>query len=295
MIDGGTGSSHLKWEAVPKLTNPIFVAGFHGWSNAGSVSSDTLEYLMESLKPQVFAKLSLEPFINFTLDRPIGQIEDGVIHDLEPLFTELLFWHNPRGEHDLIFLLGKEPHFGWQCYARIFVEIMTKLNATRLYTIGGVQDTVSHYATPVISVVASSPYMVATTAPLEEGVRSAEYYGPVSIHSYLIERCTGAGMEAISLWGHVPAYLQKSPRVVAKIVTILNKAAGLQCPLDDLHQKAMELDRKINEAVRKDPNLKRLIQTIERETQSASRSGSDEKVIRLNDFLHRGPHDDSQQ
>lgn len=286
--------SALTWDVVPELTDPHCVAGFHGWSNAGGVSSDSLEFLIETLKPRAFARISHEPFVDFTLDRPVGHIEDGIIHELEPLETEVMYWKSPGGEHDLVLLLGKEPHVGWLAYASIIVAMMARLSAPRLYTVGGVQDTVSHYSPPVVSLVGSSPNVVAATAELGGGIRPAKYHGPVSIHSYLVQACADAGMEGISLWGHVPAYLQKSPRVVAQIVEILTRAAGVKCPVDALEQQAEEFDRWIQDALLKDPNLKRLVETIDRETPQSSPGGTD-NVIRMNDFLRRSPHDETNQ
>jgi proteasome assembly chaperone (PAC2) family protein len=282
----------ITWEYIPELRDPLVVVGFHGWCNAGNVSSDTIAYLIDTLKPTVFARLNEEPFINLTLERPIGHIEDGVIHDLEPMITDLLSWKNPDGEHDMVLMIGKEPHFKWPGYSRILLDAMVKLDVKRLYTIGGVQDTVSHTAAPIVSVVGSSPYVVAATARLDEGIRAAEYYGPVSIHSFLIRACIEVGIEAVGLWGHVPAYLQKSPRMVAKMVTILNNALGIQCPIEELNQKSIEMDRKIHDALLSDPNLKRFVETVERQSDPIDSAGHDDKVIRLNDFLHRDPQDD---
>jgi proteasome assembly chaperone (PAC2) family protein len=285
--------SPITWNSIPDLRDPLVVAGFHGWSNAGSVSSDTLEYLIDALKPRAFARLSDEPFINFTLERPIGQIEDGVIYDLESMTTDLLDWSNPDGDHDLILLLGREPHYNWPGYSRILLDAMVKLDVKRLYTLGGVQDTISHTAPPIVSVVGSSPYVIAEATRLDEGIRAAEYYGPVSIHSFLIQACTEAGIEGVSLWGHVPAYLQQSPRLVAKMIRILNNALGMRCPTEELTRKSVELDRKIHDALLRDPNLKKFVETVERQSDPTDRAGHDDKVIRLNDFLHRDPQNDS--
>ncbi|MDQ7782668.1 MAG: PAC2 family protein [Desulfomonilaceae bacterium] len=293
MNDREATTSPITWEYTPDLTDPVVVVGFHGWSNAGGVSSDTVEYLIDALKPRRFARLSEELFINCTLERPIGHIEDGVIHDLESMNADLHDWNNPDGEHDLILLLGREPHYNWSGYSRILLDAMDKLNATRLYTIGGVQDTISHTVPPIVSVVASSPHIVAETARLDEGIRAADYYGPVSVHSFLIRACSEAGIEGVSLWGHVPAYLQKSPRVVAKMITILNNAAVMDCPTDELTRKSIEMDRKIHDALVRDPNLKKFVETVERRRDPVDPAGHADKVIRLNDFLHRDPQGDT--
>ncbi len=291
-MDEASVSSKLNWLEIPDLREPYFIAGFYGWSNAGNVSSDTVAYLQELLKPRAFATLSDEEFINYTLNRPIGHIENGIVLHLESLTTEVSYWTNSEGDRDIILFLGKEPHANWRSFAEIISQIIRKLGVKRLYTLGGVQDTISHSAPVVISVVGSSPYLVDGIIQLEDGIEAANYYGPVSIHSYLIKMCIDAGIEAMSLWGHVPAYLQRSPRVVKKLVTVLNKVVGMNCPTQLLQHQSMALDRKINEAIAKDPSLREMIESIEDKKSIDEPPSDDNKVIRLNDFLHRDPNRD---
>jgi proteasome assembly chaperone (PAC2) family protein len=288
-------AAHLSWDHKPELKEPYAVAGFHGWSNAGSVSSDTLEHLIAEVKPTVFATISHEPFLNYTLDRPIVEIENGLIHEIEPPYAELQYWQNPHGPHDVVFLLAKEPHYGWLSYSQIMLDVMTELGVKRLYTVGGVQDSISHTAPLLISVVASSPAMITETVRPEFGLRAAEYYGPISIHSLLVKTCEEGGIEGISYWGHVPAYLQKNPRLVARLITLLNEATGMRCPVQALQQNALELDRRLHEALLRDPDLRRFVETVEPELGSDEESTDSEKVIHLNNFLHRGSHDDPKQ
>jgi proteasome assembly chaperone (PAC2) family protein len=292
-MDEASVSSKLNWLEIPDLREPYFIAGFYGWSNAGNISSDTVAYLQELLKPRAFATLSDEEFINYTLNRPIGHIENGIVLHLESLTTEVSYWTNSEGDRDIILFLGKEPHANWHSFAEIISQIIRKLGVKRLYTLGGVQDTISHSAPVVISVVGSSPYLVDGIIQLEDGIEAANYYGPVSIHSYLIKMCREAGIEAMSLWGHVPAYLQRSPRVVKKLVTVLNKAIGMNCPTQLLQHQSMALDRKINEAIAKDPSLREMIESIEDNKSIDEPPSDDNKVIRMNDFLHRDPNRDS--
>lgn len=295
MTASDLSASHLSWDHKPELKEPYAVAGFHGWSNAGSVSSDTLEHLIAEIKPTVFATISHEPFIDYALDRPVAEIENGLIHEMEPQYVELQYWKNTKGLHDVVFLLAKEPHYGWLGYSQIILDVMTELGVKRLYTVGGVQDNISHTAPLLISVVASSPAMIAETVRPEFGLRAAEYYGPISIHSLLVKTCGEAGIDCVSYWGHVPAYLQKNPRLVARLITLFNEAVGMRCPVQALKQKALELDKRLHEALLRDPNLRRFVETVEPEGGSDEEPTDSEKVIRLNDFLHRGSHDDPKE
>ena len=285
-------ASCFQWDFVPHLRNPFVIVGFHGWSDAGRVSSDTLDYFLETFESRAFARLSNEPFLNFTVERPIGKVDGGLISYLEPMSTQFNCLTNPDGEHDLIFVLSKEPHFNWMLFGNVFLQMMTRLEVKRLYTVGGVQDTISHTLPAQVSIVASSADLVADTMKLGDDIRAAEYSGPISVHSSLIRTCTENEIEAVSFWGHVPAYLQKTPRLVAKIVTTLGMAAGMECPIEGLKRKSIELDRKIDEALSRDPNLKQFVEALEGRKDAPATAPGDEKIIRLNDFLRRDPPKD---
>ena len=79
---------------------------------------------------------------------------------------------------------------------------------------------------------------------------------------------------------------------MAKLVSILNKAVGMHCSVKSLNQKSIELDRKINEALARDPDLKHLVETIEGKDNPKTSLPGDDKVIRMNDFLRRDPRKD---
>ncbi len=285
-------SSYLEWKTVPDLKDPIMIVGFFGWSNAGCVAGDTLAHIDEVLSTNIIATLSDEPFINFTLERPTAEIRDGIIQHVAPMESELRSAVNPEADSDLILLLGKEPHFNWLTYAQVLVDAMLRLKVKKLITIGGVQDTISHSGQPLISVLGSSTRVVEEMGELESGIQAANYQGPISVHTTLVMAGMEAGIPTVSLWAHVPAYLHKNPRQVARIVNILNKCAGMSCPVDILMKQSIELDRKIDEALGRDPHLKEFVETIEGRNEPPSSAGREEKIIRLNDFLRREPHKD---
>ncbi len=294
MIDKDFLNLLVEWRKTPRLTRPVMLAGFFGWSNAGCVSSDTLQYLHAALQPEVFASMSNEAFSNYTIDRPNARIEDGVILEMEVLDTNFSYHKNPNGRHDVVLFLGREPAYSWQSYSDMIIGVMQQLGVERFYTLGGVQDAVSHLSPPVVSVVAATSFMVSELCEANRNIVPAAYSGPISIHSYLLRACADAGIEAASLWGHAPAYLQKNPRVVARLVNIINSLTGLDVPTSHLDRQAIELDRKINEAVAKDPNLRKLVEAVECDQEADAPPSSRDKVIRLEDFVRRDARDNDE-
>jgi predicted ATP-grasp superfamily ATP-dependent carboligase len=173
--------------------------------------------------------------------------------------------------------------------------MMKRLGIEKVYTIGGVQDTISHSSTPQISIVGSSADAIKETMALQSGITAAEYQGPISIHTCIIRAAHENGITAVSLWGHVPAYLQKAPRLVAKLVSLISKVAGCECSTEPLIKQALELDRKIEEALARDPNLKQFVEALEIHENSELPSHDRDKIIRLNEFLRRDSQRDPKQ
>ena len=294
MIEDDLFTSHIQLDVVPELKEPFFISAFLGWSNAGSVASDTIEYLYEILNPEVFGKFNNEHFSHFTSERPLGHVQDGLLKDLERATSQLKYWKNPSGNHDLVFLLSQEPHLNWELYSHVILQLVHRMKIRRLYTLGGVQDTISHSAPPQISIVGTSLELVQQTMEVEASIQAANYYGPISIHSRLIKMCMENDIEGVSLWGHVPAYLQRSPRAVATLVNIFSSVVGMECPVGGLLQKAIELDRKISEALARDPNLREFVEAIENKDEEDSPLNGEDKVIRLNEFLRKDPFKDQE-
>ncbi len=288
-----SGNSTLTWERAPKLRKPVFVVGYHGWSDAGSVASDTLTHIIQTLRPMTLARLDHEPFMVFSLERPTATIENGLLSSVESLSASLEFWINPEGPQDLVLMLAHEPHCNWMTYGSAIAEAMSKIGAAHVITIGGVQDTISHSSSAVISVVCSSTETLASQLGRDAALNPADYKGPISIHTIILSACKKVGIESTGLWAHVPAYLQKNPRQVARLIKILNNFVGMNCETEDLNRESIELDRRIEEALSLDSNLREFVESIEGKEQRKQSDGEGaDNIIRLNDFLRREPQKD---
>lgn len=287
MKERDSHTSNVSWSRVPALNDPVVVIGFQGWSNAGGVSADTLDHLSEHVEPEPFASFGAEPYVLYTAQRPVCHIEGGLIRYIETMETTLSCRVNPKGPHDIILAVVREPDLNWRLFTHTLFGVITRLGVGRLFTVGGVQDQVCHADPPKVSAFASSPSALAAIAEEDEDILKASYFGPVSIHSHLIRMCGETGVEGVSLWGHTPPYLQKNPRVVARLVEIIARSISLDCPVNDLVRKSIEMDRRINEILVKDPGLRQMVLAAEGKTSSSGGAGNDEKIIKLNDFLRR--------
>jgi hypothetical protein len=74
------------------------------------------------------------------------------------------------------------------------------------------------------------------------------------------------------------------------MVDVLNDAVGMECPTEDLNRKSIELDRKVDEILGRDPNLKQFVESIEEHEDSITSEKAHDNIIRLNDFIRRDSH-----
>ena len=77
-------SDPIQIEYLPDLEEPLLIAGFEGWGNALDISRGMIEYLIGKLKAQVFGKIDSDLFYRFDENRPLVNIQDGLLKDLSP-------------------------------------------------------------------------------------------------------------------------------------------------------------------------------------------------------------------
>ena len=64
---------HVRWLADLdhiSLTNPVVVAGFTGWNDAGDAASTALRTMIETTNARALAEIDPEPFTDFATVRP---------------------------------------------------------------------------------------------------------------------------------------------------------------------------------------------------------------------------------
>ncbi|MGC9064597.1 MAG: PAC2 family protein, partial [bacterium] len=234
-------------EYQPK--NPYLIAGFSGWANAGEVSTIALTYLISKLDAKKFAEINGEDFYILTsteAHRPVTNIEKGMIRELNLPVTTFYLWKNEG--IDIIFLLGREPDVRWKRYLEIVIGFAKDLGVKRIYTIGGEYSSVPHTRKPRITGVVSDEKLKEELLQYE--VRTIDYQGPSSIHTYFSIVSKEKGIECVSLWGDVPYYIQVSnPTVASVVLDKLAKLLKIEFSLEQIKKEGEEFTEQVNKAV----------------------------------------------
>ncbi|MEM1922928.1 MAG: PAC2 family protein [Nitrososphaerota archaeon] len=261
--------SVLHLRSTPEMKNPVIVVGLAGWPDAGGVSSLSVSYLIDSLNATQFGHIDMSQFIDHTQHRPFVVIEDGMLKTI--VMPSFDIYRGIAGERDIILIRGYEPQSGWDRLMKGIFSLADKFGVEELVSIGGLLDRVPHTRPARLSFLTSNRQLYYRALTL--GLRPSNYQGPASIHSFLMNECGKLGMKAISVWGHVPSYLNiANPRVVSAVLEKVGKLLDIEFNLDRLYVEATVFEGKVSGLIEQDSELKRLVESLEREYDEESKT-----------------------
>lgn len=277
----------FEFKERPATREPVLVAGFSGWPDAGEVSSHTLRYLTSGLSARAVARLSIDPFHDYAAHRPTGLIRRGRLRGLDlPRIT--LHFADQTGGPDLLLLSGPEPHHNWGPFAEAVLEVCDRFGVTLIVTVGGTYDAVPHTVEPPVSGVANLPDLIDRFQ--DRVVFLEEYQGPISVHSFLSRRAAARGLGCLGLWGHAPSYIQTGNlAVVERLVWTVADILEVGIDRAGLQQSSAELMRHVDDLMAQNPKLETYVRQLEKDyTRRIGRlDEADRKVISIKPFLKR--------
>src|SRR5512137_756185 len=134
----------------PALYRPYLILGFEGWPNAASVSSFSIEYLVDSLKAKKFASIPSGNFYQTSSARPVATIKEGRLVELK--FPGNTFYYSKGdGAPDIILFQGIEPHLRWSVFVDILMRMVERFDVSLVFTLGGTYDYIPHTLRPMVS------------------------------------------------------------------------------------------------------------------------------------------------
>ncbi len=254
--------SYLSLYKYPSLKEPAIIIGLAGWPDAGGVSSLSLSYINEVTNSSLLGVIELTDYIDLTYHRPIVEIENGFVKSISMPSFEINYALSPN--KDLILISGYEPRSGWDKFINALFELIEKFKVVQVVTIGGLLDRVPHTRPVRVSFLSGNEKMYNKAISL--GLRPSNYSGPGSIHSLIIRKTAELGVDSASIWGHVPNYINyPNPRVMSVVIDKLCKLIDVNINLDRLYIEASIFDGKLNSLMEQDEDMKRLVESLEKE------------------------------
>src|SRR5688572_4703155 len=106
-------TTHLEVE----LRDPILVAAFHGWNDAGDSATFAAKHLSRVWNADKIASIDPEEFYDFQSVRPQVELVDGETRRISWPVNEFRAAVLPGAEHDVLLLIGTEPNLRWKTFS----------------------------------------------------------------------------------------------------------------------------------------------------------------------------------
>ena len=277
----------IEWVEEPYLRDPVAILAFEGWNDAADAASKVLDYLMEHHDEIPIAQLDLEPFVNYQVSRPLVSIDRTVRHIHWPA-TGFFGIPLPDHVHDLVLVLGEEPHHRWRRFCAEVAEVLLRLGVRRAVALGAFVGQIPHTLPVPIFGSSNDPDFA-----LRMGIHPSTYEGPTGITGVITTTLADEGIDAAGIWAGLPHYLagNPSPTGTRALLFALGDVIGWSFNVESLDVDVAAYEARVSEAVADSSELVDYIQRLERESESRviSRGNSRRLVEDIERFL-RNPN-----
>lgn len=245
---------------LPTLTDPVMVAAFEGWNDAGDAASTAIEHLALSWDATPLAEIEPDDYYDFQVTRPTVRLVDGVTRQVEWPTTRLSVCRPPGASHDVVLVSGIEPNMRWRTFCQDLLALIDRFGITTVVTLGAILADTPH-TRPIPVTGAAHDAAAAARFDLER----SRYEGPSGIVGVFQDACVQAGVPAISFWAAVPHYVSQAPSPKATLALLhrVEDALDLEVPLGALPEQAEEWERTVSEMAEEDDEVSSYVRSLE--------------------------------
>ncbi len=250
---------------LPRLVEPVMIAAFEGWNDAGEAASTALEHLELSWDAEPLAAIDPEEYYDFQVTRPHVRHSGGVTRRIEWQTTRLSVATLPGTGRHVVLVNGIEPNLRWRTFCAELLEYVERLGVTKVITLGALlTDTPHTRPTPVSGI----SYDRSSAGELR--VEPSSYQGPTGIVGVFQNACVEAGIPAMSFWAAVPHYVSQArvPKAAVALLHRIEEVLDVEVPLGGLPEQAEEWERTVSEMAEADDEVREYVRQLEEQAES---------------------------
>ncbi|MEX1023133.1 MAG: PAC2 family protein, partial [Dehalococcoidia bacterium] len=244
----------LKITQQPHLRQPLLIAGFAGWNDAGEAASSAVRFIQRRWRCDTIAELDPEGFYDFTQLRPQVRLKDGERFVEWPpnVFSAKRVEDHDR---DVILFAGIEPHLSWRTYVDAILQVCDTFEVGGVVILGALLGEASHARPVRVSGSATAPWLNEALG-LGERQRSS-YQGPTGIVGVLAQALRDREIPSASLWANIPFYVQRTPNPKGSLALLerLNEGFGFGLTLHDLEVFAARFEAQVAADIEQNPEV----------------------------------------
>jgi len=262
----------LVWEQRPDLRDPLLVAAFEGWNDAGDAASAAAEWLVQRSQAERFASVDSDAHVDYQSRRPRVELVNGVARSIA--WPTHDYYAGSFAERDLVVLRAVEPNIRWREYCETVMSVAATMQCSMVVTFGALLGDVPHTRRVRVTGTATDPALVGRL-----GLVPSRYEGPTGIVGVLHDACREAGVRSVSLWAPVPHYIASPPNPPATraLLERFGALTGLSFDLAGLEQLADVWRAQVDRAIADNDEVKTYVRELEARVDA--QAAEDEGVV----------------
>ncbi len=243
-----------------ELRDPIVIAAFEGWNDAGESASAVVEHLASVWNAEVVAAVDPEDYYDFQVNRPQTVRVDGRRTVRWPTTRILLARDTPMGR-DVLLVLGIEPSVRWRSFAVDILAYAVHQGAQMMVLLGALLADVPHTRPIPVSVTSEDPDLLESL----DDVEPSTYEGPTGIVGVLTDEAQQVDLPVLSCWAAVPHYAGGAPSPKASLALLGQVEELLDCVIDDtaLAEEARAWEHGVDELAATDDEVAEYVRQLE--------------------------------
>lgn len=261
------------------LVDPVVVAAFDGWVDAGSAGTAAARQLAN--KGRIVVEFDGDQLFDYRARRPTLEIQDGKPERLT--WPTLQMRHRRVGERDVLILTGAEPDFRWRRFAADLVEIAKRLEVSQWISLGAIPAAVPH----------TRPVPILGTASRPGLLRGDVMAGPdgllrvpaacISVVDIAVSR---AGIPAVGYFAQIPHYVSgEYPGAAAELLRAVGRHLDIEPSLGDLPAEALTLGTRLDTAAALDEATRNYVHRLETMVDESRLPAGDDLIADIERFL----------
>jgi proteasome assembly chaperone (PAC2) family protein len=278
---------HL-FESAFSLRNPILLAAFEGWNDAGESATGAINHLLTSWTHHKLGMMDPEEYYDFQVNRPAIKVDERVVREIIWPNTVLFEVSTPHLDNDFIIVKGIEPSMKWRSFANELLDIADDYEVSMSITLGALLSDTPH--TRPITVTGSGAHPDVAD---RLGIEISKYEGPTGIIGVLQDAAHKRGIDAVSLWASVPHYVSTPPCPKASLALInaLEDFLDISIPQGDLPERSSSWETQVNQMAAEDSEVGDYVKQLETSKDAAELpEATGESIAReVERFLRRNP------
>ena len=261
------------------LVEPVVVAAFDGWVDAGSAATAAAKQLAEA--GEVVVEFDADQLFDYRARRPTLEIQDGRPERLT--WPALQMRRRRVGERDVLVLTGAEPDFKWRRFAADLVEIAKKLEVVQWISLGAIPAAVPHTRPVPILGTASRPGLLrGDVQPGPNGLLRV----PAACISVVDVAVSRAGIPAVGYFAQIPHYVSgEYPGAAAELLRAVGRHLDIEPSFGDLPEEALALRKRLDTAAALDESTRNYVLRLEAMVDESRLPAGDDLIADIERFL----------